>query len=185
MSFRYFEDWQRLAGCVPDVVFPETENQGNHLLLTSKTTSNVGLGTAIDLSNKAAALATMQRSLDGVQSAKDHSDAKAKVSYDVVAAAQRQRIFFYQVSLPHYRNQEFRQMAVDRYATSHHQVHFHPVFFCFWSHVVLHSHTFTYGALSISRCAVMDGLLYVAKLESEHRQTCVKGTFFSTHGRKM
>ena len=38
-----------------------------------------------------------------------------KFVYDVVAAAERQQVFFYQVSLPHYRQDWFLAEAVERY----------------------------------------------------------------------
>ena len=36
-------------------------------------------------------------------------------SYDIVAASERQKVFFYQVSLPHYRDEEFLKSAIHRY----------------------------------------------------------------------
>ena len=36
-------------------------------------------------------------------------------SYDIVAASERQKVFFYQVSLPHYRDPEFLKSAIHRY----------------------------------------------------------------------
>ena len=36
-------------------------------------------------------------------------------SYDIVAAAERQKVFFYQVSLPHYRDEDFLKSAIRRY----------------------------------------------------------------------
>ena len=38
--------------------------------------------------------------------------------YNLIAAAQRQKDFYYQVSLPHYRNFEFCTNAIDRYKTN-------------------------------------------------------------------
>ena len=41
----------------------------------------------------------------------------SKLSYDIAAAALRQKDFFYQVSLPHYGLSSFRKRAVQRCAT--------------------------------------------------------------------
>ncbi|XP_060576085.1 uncharacterized protein LOC132733458 [Ruditapes philippinarum] len=40
---------------------------------------------------------------------------KSKITYDIVAAAQRQTVFYYQVSLPHYRDKKFLQNSLQRY----------------------------------------------------------------------
>jgi hypothetical protein len=42
-------------------------------------------------------------------------DFASQLSYDIRAAAKRQKSFFYNVSLPHYRNKAFRAKAVERY----------------------------------------------------------------------
>ena len=42
---------------------------------------------------------------------------ESSLSYDVAAAALRQKDFFYQVSLPHYSLSFVRERAVERYAT--------------------------------------------------------------------
>ncbi|XP_045164314.2 uncharacterized protein LOC123528567 [Mercenaria mercenaria] len=39
----------------------------------------------------------------------------SKISYDIIAAAERQRIFYYQVSLPHYQDRRFLERALERY----------------------------------------------------------------------
>ena len=44
-----------------------------------------------------------------------HSSVSTRLSYDVIAASFRQRSFFYNVSLPHYRNRDFLSQALDRY----------------------------------------------------------------------
>ena len=46
---------------------------------------------------------------------KEFSEFQSKLSYDLVAAALRQKDFYYQVSLPHYRNAKFIKEAVLRY----------------------------------------------------------------------
>ena len=46
----------------------------------------------------------------------DHSASEpSKISYDVVSAASRQKVFFYQVSLPHYRDTRFLTYSLGRY----------------------------------------------------------------------
>lgn len=40
---------------------------------------------------------------------------KSKFEYDLVEASKRQSTFYYQVSLPHFRNEEFLTMSLDRY----------------------------------------------------------------------
>ena len=40
---------------------------------------------------------------------------ESKIEYDLVSASERQRTFFYQVSLPHYRDSKFLKAAVERY----------------------------------------------------------------------
>ena len=44
-----------------------------------------------------------------------HSSESTSLSYDVIAASLRQRSFFYNVSLPHYQDQEFLSQATGRY----------------------------------------------------------------------
>lgn len=39
----------------------------------------------------------------------------SRISYDIAAAADRQRVFFYQVSLPHYQDRRFLESALHRY----------------------------------------------------------------------
>ena len=38
-----------------------------------------------------------------------------KSGYDLIGATKRQRLFYYNVSLPHYLNEEFLTEAIDRY----------------------------------------------------------------------
>ena len=45
----------------------------------------------------------------------EKDDKLFKFSYDVVAAAERQMVFYYQVSLPHYRQDWFLAEALERY----------------------------------------------------------------------
>ena len=101
------------------MVFPDGKDT-KHVPSTSDDSQASGLDVNINFSSKAAALATMQRSLQAAQAAEQNPDAKEqeqrKVSYDVVAAALRQRVFFYQVSLPHYQDKQFRMSGIDRCA---------------------------------------------------------------------
>jgi hypothetical protein len=39
----------------------------------------------------------------------------SKLTYDIAAAASRQSVFYYQVSLPHYRDPVFIRAAIQRY----------------------------------------------------------------------
>jgi hypothetical protein len=50
----------------------------------------------------------------------------SKLAYDIAAAASRQSIFYYQVSLPHYRDQVYISAAIKRFAHIHvpAQIHF-------------------------------------------------------------
>lgn len=43
------------------------------------------------------------------------SDFESKISYDIIAAALRQKVFFYQVSLPHFTDGRFLKQALSRY----------------------------------------------------------------------
>lgn len=117
---RYFSDWQRLAGSVPDFVFPDPPSQ--------QPASPGSFPLHVDLSSKAAALAGMRLSLaNSLPAADTRGDtsgagpigsvpaaAASQLEYDVASAALRQRVFFYQVSLPHYRDKVFIQGAVKR-----------------------------------------------------------------------
>jgi hypothetical protein len=40
----------------------------------------------------------------------------SKLAYNIAAAAMRQSVFYYQVSLPHYRDPEFISAAIHRFA---------------------------------------------------------------------
>ncbi|CAH1238406.1 Hypp5584 [Branchiostoma lanceolatum] len=44
-----------------------------------------------------------------------HSDFKSQISYNLQLAVARQRVFFYQVSLPHYADNKFLEAAKERY----------------------------------------------------------------------
>ena len=53
---------------------------------------------------------------DQVQSTlKSMGDFQTNMGYDIAAAAQRQKLFYYQVALPHYRDSTFLKDALDRY----------------------------------------------------------------------
>eukprot|EP00892_Ulva_mutabilis_P007881 jgi/Ulvmu1/5465/UM023_0001.1 len=113
---RYFSDWQEITGSVPDYKFPDLAAP------TAATTEN---GLHVDLSTKADALQSMWRSLERAISLPSRTynvDHLAKLptscmSYDVASAALRQKVFFYQVSLPHYGLQSFIHSAIARYIT--------------------------------------------------------------------
>ncbi len=42
-------------------------------------------------------------------------DFKSRIQYDIEAACSRQRVFYYQVSLPHYGDKKFLKKALERY----------------------------------------------------------------------
>ena len=42
-------------------------------------------------------------------------DFESKIEYDITAACSRQRVFYYQVSLPHYEDKKFLKKALERY----------------------------------------------------------------------
>ena len=63
--------------------------------------------------------------------------------YDIATAVQRQRLFFYQVSLPHYRNEAFLQTAKLRYKMYLHLKALHPLVFlvpCYDMDIFWHAH---------------------------------------------
>ena len=45
----------------------------------------------------------------------DQSDFTSSFTYDMVEASSRQKVFYYQVSLPHFRDRAFLKSAVKRY----------------------------------------------------------------------
>jgi len=47
-------------------------------------------------------------------------DFESKIEYDITAACGRERVFYYQVSLPHYGDRKFLTRALERY--KHHLV---------------------------------------------------------------
>ena len=63
--------------------------------------------------------------------------------YDIAEAVQRQRLFFYQVSLPHYRSKEFLRVSLDRYKMYLYLKSLHPDEFlvpCYDMDVCWHTH---------------------------------------------
>lgn len=131
---RYFTDWQGRSATVPDFKFPRLRKRtsspdAQHIKYSATDASpeahNHNLDLEVDLSSKSAALQSMWHSLGAVvplPSPTYTADAAAdlpesSLSYDVAAAALRQKDFFYQVSLPHYSLSFVRERAVERYAT--------------------------------------------------------------------
>ena len=118
---RYFGDWQRRSATVPDFKFPRLPKRGSSPDDPPEAL-NHRPDLEVDLSCKRTALEGMWRSLgEALPLPSPTYKANAavalpasKLSYDVVAAALRQKDFFYQVSLPHYRLGAFRRRAVQR-----------------------------------------------------------------------
>lgn len=68
---------------------------------------------------------------------------KSQLSYDIVAAAARQRVFLYQVSLPHYTDYRFLKQAIVRYKKYLHLKQKNPATFlvpCYDIDLIWHSH---------------------------------------------
>lgn len=81
----------------------------------------------------------------GVNSVQNSSDKsfQSGFSYDLLAAAKRQELFYYQVSLPHYKDKGFLEKAVLRYKKMLHLKKTNPgVFFvpCYDMDLIWHSH---------------------------------------------
>ena len=71
----------------------------------------------IPLASPQTAAKAMQDSLTCVDASWAHSLPESRLKYDIVAAAMRQAVFFYQVSLPHYTDDTFLQRACERCAS--------------------------------------------------------------------
>lgn len=125
--FRYFADCERLLGVVPHHTVLDV--CGSRSWEASEETrglwSSAYPGAPCDiiaLRDPAAAAAAMRASLDAV-----HGDWEARAvaaedaMYDVAAAGARQAVFHYQVSLPHYAQQYFRERGICRCARALHR----------------------------------------------------------------
>ena len=78
-----------------------------------------------------------------VESTANMRDFVSQLRYDIVAASNRQKSFFYQVSLPHFQNIEYLKMAHDRYKKFLHLKRMNPTAFvvpCFAIDLVWHTH---------------------------------------------
>ena len=67
----------------------------------------------------------------------------SRIQYDIVSACDRQRVFNYQVSLPHYGDERFLREALERYKQHLKFVQQHPNKFlvpCFDSDLIWHAH---------------------------------------------
>ena len=53
--------------------------------------------------------------IDAEWTAESVPEYKSKIGYDIISAVARQRVFYYQVALSHYKDRKFLQMAVARY----------------------------------------------------------------------
>ena len=53
--------------------------------------------------------------VDLTAAADNAQDFKSRIEYDIAAACARQRVFYYQVSLPHYEDKKFLTKAMERY----------------------------------------------------------------------
>jgi hypothetical protein len=72
-----------------------------------------------------------------------HQDFKRKISYDLVAASSRQKVFFYNVSLPHFRSKKYLGICLRRYEKLLYLKCKHPklcVVPCFGIDVIWHTH---------------------------------------------
>ena len=111
---RYFADWQATAGSAPDFVYPDSD--AGAPACGSESAPRL----AVDLSSRAAALQGMVESLREALPLPPapHNQAEhlppSQLSYNVAEAGGRQSAFFYQVSLPHYRDPTFIATAVSR-----------------------------------------------------------------------
>eukprot|EP00892_Ulva_mutabilis_P001219 jgi/Ulvmu1/11098/UM070_0013.1 len=111
---RYFADWETTGDSVPAFTYPDTTPQ-THARPTTKHLH-------VDLSSREAAQQSMWASLQAELSLPTGPYTPAalppsQLSHDLAAAAARQSTFFYQVSLPHYRDTAFLTAAVARYNT--------------------------------------------------------------------
>lgn len=70
----------------------------------------------IRMASKEVAVSAMQASLVAAQAANLDAHGPGKIDYDIIQAAQRQRIFNYQVALPHFCDAAFLHTAVCRCA---------------------------------------------------------------------
>merc|ERR1719295_574880 len=84
----------------------------------------------------------------------------SKFSYDIVAAALRQKLFYYQVSLPHYRDSLFLASGVRRYKQYLELKRRHPSVFlvpCYDMDVVWHTHQLQAAAYAEDTASVLGG----------------------------
>uniref|UniRef100_A0A1I8IDU7 CAP10 domain-containing protein n=1 Tax=Macrostomum lignano TaxID=282301 RepID=A0A1I8IDU7_9PLAT len=102
----YRSDVINLIGFVPDTQSPTPDTVSDEL--SRKLWSSAHPSEPFDLDLTAVAAAAP---VDGAGS----GFAKSRLTYDIRGAAQRQRGFFYNVSLPHYRDSQFLQASLRRY----------------------------------------------------------------------
>lgn len=116
----YFSDCERMLGEVPPHTVLESRS-GDGWLASAETRElwAAAYPTAqcdvAPLTEPAAAAAAMEASLRAVHADwKERAAAAAAGMYDVAAAAARQAVFHYQVSLPHFSHADFAQRGIAR-----------------------------------------------------------------------
>jgi hypothetical protein len=125
---RYFEDCQSIVGFVPAFEYPEyppsrsaSDDAQAHAPVSNFTDSRLAICSKIDLDSLQAALSSMQLSL-GRDAVAASSNSERKVTFNLAAAVDRQKVFYYQVSLPHYRDPHFLETSVERHASMRYTV---------------------------------------------------------------
>jgi hypothetical protein len=125
MWFRYLDDCEKVIGVVPAFEFPCTQTTGEGAYASCAMASTQHpVWTKVDYTNKDNAIASMLQSLRGcvlslMTNSMDTQKAIAALpasalGHDLAQAVERQAGFYYQVSLPHYRDTKFLNTAVNR-----------------------------------------------------------------------
>ncbi len=87
---------------------------------------------------------------------------KTSLKYDLYEASSRQFEFYYQVSLPHYKSQQYLQLALDRYKKFLYLKKKHPLLFivpCYSIDLIWHTHQLNPHAYSIDTIELIGGIL--------------------------
>ena len=99
----YVKDCQNLCGKIIDHVYPSEAERRLKQNLTEKAWESI-LGISYDYLGD-----------DSVGNKQDFKGFSSLIKYDLIAAADRQKSFYYQVSLPHWKNVEYLKICFDRY----------------------------------------------------------------------
>ena len=109
----YKKDCEKLCGKLINHIYPSKDER---IKKQSKTTDEwISLGISFDYLSE-----------NSVGSEKEFKNFKSSIKYDLIAAADRQKSFYYQVSLPHFQNNGYLTICLDRYKKFLHLKQKHP-----------------------------------------------------------